>query len=367
MTGMKLPSAAKFLAVASVVAGVLVFPPSADAEARAGLARHDIAVAGGPSGEAAQALTDRLGDTHTAGTYLDRGQRRFAVTVTDGKTAEAVKDAGAIPVQVQYDGAYLDSIKQKLDDTFKIPGTMWGVDIPSNQVVVHADSTVSAADYTTLSDFIAPYGDAARIVRMNGENTEASDPINGGDYIVNDSVSCSYGFSVRSKTDPDYKAILTAGHCTITSGNDWSKSDGTYIGYTIGHDYTDGNDFGLIRAYNTDNVTYYGNVEAQDGVSQDITYSRDSKVYESVCASGYRSGYGCNDIGLKNQTITYTDGHQVTGMDVAYICRNHGDSGGPLFDQDAALGILSGFSEGDCYSYYQPVNEALAWYGMEVF
>jgi streptogrisin D len=58
---------------------------------------------------------------------------------------------------------------------------------------------------------------------------------------------------------------------------------------------------------------------------------------------------------------------QITGMDVANICRGPGDSGGPLFDLDAALGVLSGKNNSEWYNYYQPVNEALAWYGVEVF
>ncbi|WP_405848043.1 S1 family peptidase [Streptomyces sp. NBC_01518] len=247
-----------------------------------------------------------------------------------------------------YDTAHLDSIKQKLDDTFRTPGTMWGVDVLANQVIIHADSTVSDADFTALSEFIAPYGDAARLVRIAGESTEASSPINGGDYIQNGTVACSYGFTVRSKANPEYKSILTAGHCTIAGGNDWTKSDGTYIGYTTGHYYSD------------------GNVEAQNGEAQDITYSRDSWLGEGVCASGFHSTYGCGTVDFKNQTITYTDGHQVTGMDVASICRAGGDSGGPLFDLDAALGILSGSNDSGCLSAYQPVNEALAWYGVEV-
>ncbi|MGW3462545.1 S1 family peptidase [Streptomyces olivaceoviridis] len=323
-------------------------------------------MAGGPSGDAAQRIADRLGGQHTAGIYLDRGKRRFVVTVTDEKAAAEVKEAGAVPRQVTYDTAYLDSIKKRLDDSFSTPGTMWGVDIPANQVVVRADSTVGERDFADLKKFVAPYGNAARVIRIGGKTERTSSAINGGDYIENGVVSCSYGFTVRKKTDPDYKAILTAGHCTNTSGTDWRKSDGTYIGYTTGHNVADGNDFGLIRAYNAD-VTYYGNVEAQDGAAQDISYSRDGKVYETVCASGYRSKYSCNILGLKNQTITYTDGMKVTGMDVAAICRDHGDSGGPLFAGDAALGLLSGSNNSACYSYYQPVNEALAWYGMEVF
>ncbi|WP_225836210.1 S1 family peptidase [Streptomyces sp. NK08204] len=362
-----LASTGKTLVAVSLLGAALTVAPEASAHTEpAARQTHDVPVAGGPSGDASQKLADRLGISHTAGIYLDRTRRRFVVTVTDDKTAQAVKDAGAIPRRVAYDTAYLNGIKTKLDAGFRTPGTMWGVDIPANQVVVRADSTVKADDFAALKKFVAPYGKAARVVRMTGRTERTAGAINGGDYIENGVVSCSYGFTVRSKTDSSYKAFLTAGHCTNTSGTDWRKSDGTYIGYTTGHNVANGNDFGLVRAYNA-NVTYYGNVEGANGVSQDITYSRDSKVYETVCASGYRSGYGCGELGLKNQTINYTDGMTVTGMDVASICRNHGDSGGPLYAQDAALGLLSGSNDSECFSYYQPVNEALAWYGMEVF
>lgn len=366
MAGKILSSTAKTLALVSLVGGFMTVTPTAGAQPRTGGVTHDVKVAAGPSGAATEGIADRLGDSRTAGVYLDQDTRRFVVTVTDSKAADTVEDAGAVAERVTYDSAHLDSIKQKLDDTFRTPGTVWGVDIPNNQVVVRADSTVSAAEYTALADFIAPYGDAARIERIAGETTETASPINGGDYIWNSAVSCSYGFTVQSKSDPEYKSILTAGHCTIEGGNDWYKSDGTYIGYTTGHNYTDGNDFGLIRAYNTSGVTYYGNVQAQNGEAQDITYSRDSRVGETACSSGYNSKYSCGIVGYRNQTVTYTDGHQVTGMDMTSICRKPGDSGGPLFDQDAALGILSGANKSTCYSYYQPVNEALSWYGVEV-
>ncbi|MGW0768423.1 S1 family peptidase [Streptomyces sp. NPDC002676] len=363
----KLTFTGKTLLVVSLLGSALTAAPHASAQAEpAARPTHDVPVAGGPSGAASQRLADRLGRNHTAGVYLDRSRRRFVVTVTDDRTAQAVKDAGAIPRRVAYGTARLDGIKTKLDAAFRTPGTMWGVDIPANQVVVRADSTVRARDFAALKKFVAPYGNAARVIRIAGKTERAAGAINGGDYIENGVVSCSYGFTVRKKTDANYKAFLTAGHCTNTSGTDWRKSDGTYIGYTTGHNVADGNDFGLVRAYNAD-VTYYGNVEAANGVSQDITYSRDSKVYETVCVSGYRSGYGCGELGLKNQTINYSDGMTVTGMDEASICRNHGDSGGPLYAGDAALGLMSGFNTGSCFSYYQPVNEALAWYGMEVF
>ncbi|MFJ3303348.1 S1 family peptidase [Streptomyces sp. NPDC086549] len=367
----KFPLTTKTLVTVSLLGSALAATPNASAQPDGAPAQsvrpvHDVAVAGGPSGDAAQRLADRLGRSHTAGIYLDRAQRRFVITVTDEKAAAAVKAAGAIPRRVAYDTARLESIKKRLDTGFSTPGTMWGVDVPANQVVVRADSTVGKREFAALKRFLTPFGKAARVLRIGGKTERTAGAINGGDFIDNGVVSCSYGFTVRKKTDPDYKAILTAGHCTNTSGTDWTKSDGTYIGYTTGHNVANGNDFGLIRAYNAD-VTYYGNVEAANGNSQDITYSRDSRIYETVCSTGFRSHYGCGELGLKNQTVNYTDGMTVTGMDVANICRNHGDSGGPLYAGDAALGLQSGADIEACYSYFQPVNEALAWYGMEVF
>ena len=169
MTGKTLVSAVRALALASLVTGLMTFAPNANAQTQADHPSRDVPVAAGPSGAASQEIADSLGDSRTAGIYLDRDRQRFVVTVTDSKAAEAVKEAGAIPERVTYDTAYLDSIKQKLDDTFRTPGTMWGVDVPANQVLIQADSTVSDADFTELSEFIAPYGDAAHIVRTAGE------------------------------------------------------------------------------------------------------------------------------------------------------------------------------------------------------
>ncbi|MFC8825622.1 S1 family peptidase [Streptomyces sp. NPDC057137] len=360
---------ARTMAVAALVVGVLL--PASNAGAQpADAAVDDVPVSAGPSGEQVEALTESLGESRTGGFYVDSDEDRFVVTVTDDAAARTVNEAGGVAERVTYDTAHLDAIQQKLDDTFTTPGTSWGVDVLANQVIVRADSTVSGADYAALEGAIAAHGDAAKIERIGGEITQsAGSPINGGDYIQNIASSCSYGFSVRSKTDGSKKSILTAGHCTRDwSSADWYKSNGLYIGYTTGSNYgSTGNDFGLIRQNNDTQVDYYGNVETAGGGTQDISYSRDSRVGEYVCASGYRTGNLCNSVGAKNQTVNYTSGVTVKGMDVACIDRNGGDSGGPLYAGTAALGILSGTNSSTCYSYFQPVNEALSWYGVEVY
>ena len=52
------------------------------------------------------------------------------------------------------------------------------------------------------------------------------------------------------------------------------------------------------------------------------------------------------------------------------MCAQPGDSGGPLFAGTAALGLTSGGS-GNCTvggtTFYQPVTEALAVYGVNVY
>jgi hypothetical protein len=52
------------------------------------------------------------------------------------------------------------------------------------------------------------------------------------------------------------------------------------------------------------------------------------------------------------------------------VCAGGGDSGGALYSGTVALGPTSGGS-GDCTSgnatYFQPVTEALSYYGVSVF
>ncbi|MEU6483891.1 S1 family peptidase [Streptomyces sp. NPDC046887] len=354
---------------AGLLAGILgAAPAAADAEPGVPTAVSDGPVTAGISSAEAKTLSDRLGTTRTAGVWFNREQHRLVIGVTDQAAAQEVRAAGGLAEVVTYDLAYLDSIKAKLDTGIKASGVGWGVDTPANQVSVRADETVDSAEYTQLQELIAPYGEAARLERVAGTMT-AHASVNGGDYIQARSAghSCSLGFNVRKKGDPDDKYFLTAGHCTKPTNadgrRDWLNSSNVYIGYTTGA-YYPGNDFGVVRHYNAD-VTKYGNVHAGGGV-QDITHSRDAHPYEDVCSTGYRSGYACGMVRQTNQSVRYTDGSTLHGMSIAQICRNDGDSGGPVFWGEAAVGIHSG-SGGQCMAYFQPVNEALAWYGMEVY
>ncbi len=69
-----------------------------------------------------------------------------------------------------------------------------------------------------------------------------------------------------------------------------------------------------------------------------------------------------------NATVNFAEG-TVTGMIQTSVCAEPGDSGGPLFASNTALGLTSGGS-GDCrtggVTFFQPVTEALQAFDAEV-
>ena len=70
-----------------------------------------------------------------------------------------------------------------------------------------------------------------------------------------------------------------------------------------------------------------------------------------------------------NATVNYPQG-TVYGLIKTTVCAESGDSGGSLYSGTTALGLTSGGS-GNCSSggitYFQPVTEPLAVYGVSVF
>jgi S1-C subfamily serine protease len=71
-----------------------------------------------------------------------------------------------------------------------------------------------------------------------------------------------------------------------------------------------------------------------------------------------------------NVTVHYTGGGTVRGLIQTTVCAEPGDSGGPLYDGNLAIGLTSGGS-GDCKSggttFFQPVTAALSAYNVSVY
>ncbi|HEX7303567.1 S1 family peptidase [Lentzea sp.] len=306
----------------------------------------------------ADALGARLGAA-SAGSYVDESGQ-LVVMVTDEAAARSV--TGARVRVVKHSATTLAASAAVLERTAKIPGTSWGVDPVTNQVVVSADATVAGPALDRLKAAVGGLGDTARLERVGGEFRPA---ITGGDAILGGGVRCSLGFNVKTPgTSTAY--LLTAGHCGNATST-WSTSGGQVIASRVGTSFP-GNDYALFR-YTAD-INRPGSVNLYNGSQRDIARAGDPVVGQTVGRSGSTTGFHRGKVTGLNVTVNYVDGTTVTGMIGTTVCVQGGDSGGPLFADDTALGLTSGGS-GDCTSggrsFYQPVTEALRAYGVAVY
>ena len=305
----------------------------------------------------ATALATQLG-ARSAGAYQDAAGRQV-VTVTDAAAAAQVRAAGAIPQRVQRGAAALAAVTRALDKSARIPGTAWAIDPTTAQVVVSLDQTVTEAKLAKVTAVLAPFGAAARTERVAGTLALM---YQGGDAAPG-TTRCAIGFNVRDSNNVYY--FLTSAHCGNTTGT-WYDSSHNLVGTTTGSSYP-GNDYVIVKY--APGVSHPGTVNLYNGTSQDIVSAADPFVGEAAKRSGPATGARSGSVTGLNATVNYAQG-TVTGLIKTNICSEPGDSGGPLFDRTTALGLASGGS-GNCSSggitYFQPVTEPLAAYGVNVY
>ncbi|MET8101132.1 S1 family peptidase [Streptomyces sp. NPDC005236] len=305
-------------------------------------------------------LVSRLGTARTAGNWI-AADGRPVVAVTDADAADAVKRAGARPKVVTHSMQDLKSAARTLSSAPRVPGTAWAVDYKKNEVVVEADSTVSATDWSRMTKLAHGIGDSVKMQRTQGTFTTR---VNGAQAIFSTGGRCSAGFNVSNAQG---EFILTAGHCG-PAGSVWF-SDNTgrqQVGRTITTAFP-GNDFSLIQ-YDSAQQTGAGTnvVAIGGGNGVRITGAADPTVGQRVFRSGSTSGLHDGQVTALNATVNYPEG-TVTGLVQTTVCAEPGDSGGPLFSEGIALGVTSG-GNGDCKSggttFFQPVTKALTALGV---
>ncbi|WP_267242463.1 S1 family peptidase [Streptomyces sp. PR69] len=301
-----------------------------------------------------------------AGAYYDATARKLVVNVVDGAAADRVRRAGAEPRTVKYSQAQLESVRTALRNTAKTPHTSWAVDVRANKVVVTADQKVGPAAFEKLQQAASAYGDKAEVRRTAGTFRQY---IRGGDAVYanlqNGEVGrCSLGFNVVDSFGTPY--FLTAGHCTDATAS-WSDSPlGGEIGTTAGGSFPY-DDFGIVRY--TAPVDHPSEVNLYDGSAQPIHYAADAYVGQHVFRSGSSTGLRDGEVLALDVSVDYGEGNVVHGLVATNACAAPGDSGGPFFAGDAALGLTSG-GDGDCVTggttFFQPVTEPLAVYGVHI-
>ncbi|WP_329246787.1 S1 family peptidase [Streptomyces sp. NBC_01478] len=340
---------------ALVVAGVTLQSANASETTRA-TAPHTLSALA--AGKLASTLGKDLG-TDAAGTFYDAKTKSLVVNVLDETAADTAEAAGAKARIVENSLAELTSARTTLKQDATIPGTSWATDPTTNKVVVTADRTVSDVEWAKLTKVVDGLGSKAELQRTNGEFKPF---IAGGDAISGSGGRCSLGFNVVKGGAPYF---ITAGHCTEAIST-WSDSSGNEIGTNEQSSFPD-NDFGLVKY--TSDVAHPSEVDLYNGSSQAITHAAAATVGEKVTRSGSTTQVHTGTVTGLDATVNYGNGDIVNGLIQTDVCAEPGDSGGSLFDGDAAIGLTSGGS-GDCTSggetFFQPVTEALSTFGAQI-
>jgi streptogrisin D len=324
------------------VAGLLVAPSGA---AASGAAADPAATA--------DRLTRSLG-TQGAGAYLD-ASGHLTVNVLGAGAAAQVRAAGATPKLVTRSLARLERVKAALDAAAAPVGASWGVDVPSNTVLVTVPAGAGAG-------FVARARSFGAAVRVQTTRAVHSQAFYGGQAILRGGSRCSAGFNTRSGSGRNY--VLTAGHCTNLGGT-WTTSSGQTIGPVAASSFP-GNDFGAIRISDPTALDPRGGV-LYYGAFRDITGASRVPVGSSACKTGSTTGTTCGTVQAYNVTVRYAEG-TVYGLTRTNICTQPGDSGGAMYAGSLAQGITSGGTIGGCggnfQSFFQPADEALSVYGL---
>ncbi|KWV32477.1 S1 family peptidase [Micromonospora rifamycinica] len=238
-------------------------------------------------------------------------------------------------------------------------GTTWGPDPTTGRLTLTVDDTVHPEQVRALRVTAVRAG-----ADLRHEPGRLRLLIAGGQAVYGGGARCSLGANVRSGTTSYF---LTAGHCTATATS-WYADAGqtTVLGTRVASSFPT-NDYGLVR--------YTGRVDRPSAVYTYpglLTINGVGTAYigQAVCRSGSTTGVRCGTVTALNQTVNWAEG-SVSGLIRTNICAEPGDSGGPLYVAATGMiiGILSGGS-GNCTSggttFYQPIAEALAAYGVTI-
>lgn len=236
-------------------------------------------------------------------------------------------------------------------------GTAWGVDPATGRMTLTVDDTVTPAELRALR---ATADRAGALLRREPGTLRTL--IAAGQGIYGGGGRCSLGANARSGST---YYVITAGHCTTTASAWYADSAQTTVLGTRTATSFPGNDYGLIRY--TGRIAHPSAVYTYPGL---LTIYGPGTAYvgQAVCRSGVTTGVRCGTVTGLNQTVNYSTG-VIYGLIRTNICAEPGDSGGPLYvaSTGTILGILSGGS-GNCTSggttYYQPIAEVLAAYGL---
>ncbi|MFJ6442922.1 S1 family peptidase [Streptomyces sp. NPDC091649] len=300
------------------------------------------------------------------------------VNAADAGAAEEVRAAGLRARVPERGESELGRIKARLDakalKSAPAGVSAWSVDLASDTVTIEVNGDSDAATRGFLKA-AKSNGDAVRIVKGQ-EKLETQAVVPPGSRMTFNGYLCSVGYGAKDRSGK--QVLVTAGHCIedlpALAYNGTRFAEGTHTRFALG---TRSVDMGIAT------------VDAGHSIGLDVTtYGRAGTVPvrgserapsgAALCKSGQTTGWTCGKVGSYNVSVTYTDQNGgpdtvVTGLASSSVCTQGGDSGGAYISGDQAQGMTSGGPSGQrCNgkvnargsSYFQPLDDALAYYGL---
>ncbi|MGV9690288.1 putative Ig domain-containing protein [Streptomyces sp. NPDC003444] len=309
------------------------------------------------------------------GMWFDAATDRLNVAVASEADARTARAAGADTRVVGRDRAALDAAVDRVGRIVgagRAPGVVgWGADEASADVEVRVEAGRVAGVRAALRDL----GSSVRVVAAERPRQQQGDVVGGEKWVPGSESPCSIGFSVSGSGGT--KGFLTAGHCTNDANQPAYGKDGTRLGTSNqggSHSVNASEgDFGLVGVDQA-GWALSPKVSGHGGGDVTVTGAQDGVVGTSVCRSGQTSGWRCGKITKVNQTVDYGN-VVIGGLSYTDACSAGGDSGGSYVTATGgkAVGLHSGGGSATCsggsgerFTIFQPVNEALAKWGLSL-
>lgn len=311
-----------------------------------------------------------------------------------GKVIVNITESGALSIpfttpsnvefkSVKYSYPELQSIKNVLVQEFmnekfasQTRDMSVGINVPDNRIDITVGPGTSAETINKVKDKVSALADKV-VLHYTTEplmslyaavnNMEGTETLLGGSEIWADygnySTKCSVGFNVYIKNEPWF---LTAGHCG--ENGTLYHSPGKTLYAEIKNSVFKGSDYALAKY--TKDYAYSqrpSRIDLYNGKAQDINSFGSAYVGRPVSRSGATTHLRTGHVVVVDSTINMS-GTILNGMVGTDACAEGGDSGGPFFDNDVALGVLSGGS-GNCQggtatTYFTPIDKLSTQYNL---
>lgn len=248
-----------------------------------------------------------------------------------GADSEVLKsDAPAERVQQQLVNAVAKSLEESSSDTFKV-----GYDFEANRIVASTKPGFSAKNIAIPAQLIDLASESGTRIEIVSGDAEISQAAARGGMVYS---GCTGGFIGKPSSGSTYRGIITAKHCTTRPS--------TYDGATTiasGSSTILGKDLRFTRfSAGTWNNTF----RYDAGAFRSVTVQINPVVGSVACKYGRITGRFCTTIARNGVTVTGAG----SGMsETASGSVQPGDSGGPWYYGNSAMGIT--------YGYTHPVNQ----------